>query len=96
MFKHIDFDLVILLLGFSCSISNLFAYCYFGKLATESFEKMTECLYEYNWLDLPIELQKYFIIMIGNTQKPIYYHGFGFAILNLETFTQVSSILFKA
>lgn len=71
------------------SSSNLFLYCFFGKLATESFETMADCLYETNWLDLPVNLQKYFIVMIGNAQIPIHYHGFGVALLNLETFLKV-------
>lgn len=71
---------------------NLFFYCYFAKLATESFLKMGDSLYESNWTELPFELQKYLIVMIGNMQLPMYYHGFGVAVLNLETFTSVSKI----
>lgn len=70
-------------------LSNLFVYCYFGKLATKSFESIADCLYETNWQDLPIDMQKHFILMIANYQKPIYYHGFGIAVLNLETFVKV-------
>lgn len=71
-------------------IASLFIYCYFAKLATESFLKMTDCLYECNWFELPTKLEKYFPFMIQSAQKPIYYHGFGIIILNLETFTKVS------
>lgn len=71
-------------------ISNLFVYCYYGKMATESFEKLNDCVYDVNWYELPIGLQKYFILMIQNTQRPIFYYGFGVAVLNLETFTDVS------
>lgn len=72
------------------SISDLFFYCYFGRLATESYEKLADCLFESNWLDLTIELQKYLALMIANMQKPLYYHGFGVANLDLETFKKVS------
>lgn len=71
----------------------MFIFCYYGKIATESFENMADTLYEASWPDLPIELQKYFIVMIGNAQQPLYYHGFGMAILNLQTFTKVSKLL---
>lgn len=53
---------------------------------------MADCLYEANWQELPPELQKNFILMIQNAQRPCFYHGFGMAILNLETFTKVSLI----
>lgn len=59
-------------------------------MATESFEAMSDCLYESNWPELPIELQKYFILMIQNAQRPLYYHGFEIAVLKMETFCKVS------
>lgn len=59
-------------------------------MATQSFEGMSDALYESNWPEIPVRLQKYFIIMVGNTQKPVFYDGFGVAVLNLETFTNVS------
>lgn len=71
------------------SLSNLFLYCYYGKLASESFESMADLLYENNWPELPNKLKKYFILMIGNGQQPLFYHGFGIAVLNLETFSKV-------
>lgn len=67
----------------------LFVYCYYGKIATDSFIAMSDCLYESNWHNLPIHLQKYFIIMITNAQRKLYYHGFGILFLNLETFSAV-------
>lgn len=51
---------------------------------------MADILYETNWHELPIELQKYFVYMIQSAQHPYYYHGSGVAILNLQTFTDVS------
>lgn len=88
-FKHIDFSIVMLLTSFSSGISNLFVYCYFGKVATESFENMAISMYETDWHELPIELQKSFIIMIQIAQKPLFYSSFGLATLNLKTFLKV-------
>lgn len=68
----------------------MFVFCFFGKLASDSFEKMTDHLYESNWPEYPVQLQKYFILLIANTQMPLYYHGSGIAILNLNTFLKVN------
>ena len=70
-------------------MSNLFFYCYFGKLATESYEMMADCIYDMDWYELPNGLQKYFILMIANMQKLIYYDGSGVAKLELGTFLKV-------
>lgn len=88
--QHPGFELIVILSAFLSELVNLFSRCYFGKMATESYENMADSLFKCNWYDLPTKLQKYIIIMIGNTQTPIYYHGFGLAVLNLLTFNKVS------
>lgn len=42
------------------------------------------------WYKLPIALQKVYMLMMMNVQKPLNYHAFGVIYLNLETFTKVS------
>lgn len=64
-------------------------------MATESFQRMSECLYDSNWPGLTPNLQKYFVLMIGNTQQPIYYSGFGLVVLNLEAFGKVREFYHK-
>lgn len=91
--KHPDYYLIILLAAILVSSSNLFIYCYFGRLATQSFEKMADYLFETNWSVRPVGLQKYFILMLQNMQRPIHYHGSGIAVLHLETFTSVKSFV---
>lgn len=87
--RNIDFGFFIYMLALLTGLSNLFLYCFFGKFATHSFEKMIRSLYEFNWMHLSVDLQKYVILMIINAQKPLFYHGFGIVTLNLETFTKV-------
>lgn len=88
-----DFTIFQVLIGISMSIFNLFVYCYFGMLASESFENIADCLYEMNWHELPLDLQKYFVIMIGNAQRPLFYHGYGMTTMNLETFCDVRKFI---
>lgn len=59
-------------------------------MATSSYERMADSLYECNWFELPVQMQKCLMIMIMKTQKPIYYHGFRVAVLDLATFNKVS------
>lgn len=88
--KHVDFDLVSIVLGVSVSALNLYVFCYFGKMSTEQFEKMADCLYHSSWYLLSNQMQKFVILMIANAQIPIHYHGFKIAVLNLELFCKVS------
>lgn len=69
----------------------LFPYCYFGERATESFEKMSDCLYESDWPYFSVDLQKTLHLMITNMSKPIRYHGFNIAFLDLRTFIAVNT-----
>lgn len=77
--------LVILVNG----MAYLFTYCYFGKMSTESFNRMGESVYEMNWYEFSNDSKKYFLFIIQNAQRPLYYHGLDVAIMNLETFTKV-------
>lgn len=89
-FQHLDFGMIAVL-PFLFGISNAFFYCYFGKISTESYEKMRDCLFDLKWHELPIATQKYFILMAANMQRPLRYHGFTVLDLNLETFTRVGA-----
>lgn len=82
--------MISVLLCASIGMSTLLLYCYFGKLATESYLDMSDCVYNMPWHEQTIQVQQYFILMIGNIQKPIYYHGFGIAKMDLHTFIKVS------
>lgn len=73
-------------------LANLFIYCYFGVKTTENYERMADSLYECDKPEMHVEIQKYIYLMTMNMRKPCFYHGFGVAALNLETFTTVSSI----
>lgn len=90
--KHIDFTICILCMAIFTSISNLFLYCHFGNLATDSFGGMSDCLYDAKWYGLPVGLQKYFILMIAIAQRKLKYSGFGIIVLDLETFFAVKLI----
>lgn len=81
--------MVFLVQAVMLSGSIMFVYCYYGEMATESFENIADALYESNWQNLSIQLQKYYILMIGNAQRPLYYHGFHVSILSLNTFAKV-------
>lgn len=89
-FQDMGVDITIGITEFLLGMTNLLIYCYLGKLANESYAQMPDCMFYMNWYELPAGLQKFFILMIGNMQKALYYRGFGFIVLNLETFTRVS------
>lgn len=92
--KHMDLFVIWILTATFSFMSSLFLYCYFGKRSTESFEEMANCLYESNWTKLPVALQRYYILMIANMQKPLCYHGFLIKSLDLGTFIRVRTILY--
>lgn len=78
------------LIGLSVGIMILLPYCYFGKMTTESFAQMCDCIYDLNWLHLSVGLQKSVILMVVSMQEPIFYHGFKIVTLDLNTLIRVS------
>lgn len=69
--------------------SNLFLYCYFGHLATDSYLDLSDDLFKLKWHQFPLHLQKYFIMMIENSQQILYYSGSGIFTLDLNTYCKV-------
>lgn len=88
-FQHIDVNLVSVVIAFAIGMINALVYCYFGEMAIGSHEKMHDSVFDLKWYQLPIAIQKYLILMAGNMQRPLHYHGFGILDLNLKTFNQV-------
>lgn len=93
--RHPNLNIFTLFAVITIAMSNLFLYCYFGKSATDVYFKIGDRLYELDWTQLPIDLQKSLIIIIANCQIPLYYHGFGVVYLNLITFTKVCFLILK-
>lgn len=77
------------------SIFILFIYCYFGESVTVNFSKYCDSLYESKWYNLSANNQKIVMLMIQNSHRPLYFHGFHFVVLNLGTFGKVKLVLFK-
>lgn len=85
-----NYDISIFVIAICVDSSNPFLYCYFGQLATESYANVGQRLFESDWQRLPVNLQKYLLLMIQNMQKPLCYKGFGVIVLDLQTFIGVS------
>lgn len=65
-------------------------------MATTSYAEMADTVYGCDWIDLSPKLQKHLVLMIANAQRPLFYHGFNIAVLDLETLTTVTKIIFYA
>lgn len=87
--QHFSVGFFLILIAISVSGSNLFLYSFYGQLAHDIYMSIADAFYESNWVILPYDLQKYFIVMLANAQRPLFYHGFGIAPLNLRTFLGV-------
>lgn len=81
-------------LGILMNIWYILVHCVLGKLVTDRFARVPNHLFNTKWYDLPVEVQKHFILLLANTQQPLFFHGFGIYILDLEKFASVSGIFY--
>lgn len=89
--KDPPYNLITIVAQATFGMVNLFIYCYFGKMSTDNFAKMSDCVYfEMKWDRLSVKLQTYVVLMIQNMQRPIFYRGFDVATMDLNTFLRVS------
>lgn len=68
----------------------IYFHCLLGKYVTDRFDRLPNHLFQSRWYDLPIRMQKYFILLLADAQNPLIFYGLGIYALDLETFTSVS------
>lgn len=52
-------------------------FCHFCGNVTDRFENVSDAIYNLQWYDLPLEMQKDLQIMMAVAQKRIYIRGYG-------------------
>lgn len=69
---------------------NIFLYCFVGTLTTDIFARYADFSYESVWYKIPVELQKYLLLVVVDAQNPHAFDGFGFIQLDLVFFMKVT------
>ncbi|XP_041973377.1 odorant receptor 67c-like [Aricia agestis] len=87
-------DLIVVLpflqfLGFC--LGQIFLICYFGDQVMRSSLKLSDTLYESQWIFADKRIVKNIFIMLLRAQKPSKFTAYGFANINLETCTAILS-----
>lgn len=59
-------------------------------MATTQFEQLPTYLFESDWPNLPLKLQKYYLSMLANAQQTLHFDGFGILSVDMKSFTKVS------
>lgn len=67
-------------------------FCYFGTSASEHVS-ISDVIYDSNWYDQPIEIQKYIGLMIARSQEEVNFSGIGLVTCSLEVFGKVNCVL---
>lgn len=73
------------------STGVVFIYCYMGTFTTDQFQLYADISYKSMWYKFPVRLQKYYVFILADSQRPRYFNGLGFIDLNLVTFAKVKS-----
>lgn len=94
--EHSSFELVTF--GFRvfcvlCGLSWAAFFCHFADSVTARIASIGHILYNLNWLDYPLDIQKSIICIILRSQEPAYFTGLGMLRCTLQVFGDVSNIL---
>lgn len=71
-------------------ICYVYFYNYFGDETNDSFENISELLYQSDWFKQPQHVQKTLLLMMQNAQQEMFYTTFGGFPLNVDTLGRVS------
>lgn len=90
-FENRDFVSVGNALSRLCMFLPIFALiCNLGEMVTTAFEDMNETVYAMAWNLYPLDLRKYFILILAATQQPIIMEGIFSLDCSRTTFKRVS------
>lgn len=88
--NRIDIIVIILLLFWAFSI--IFLYCEIGERVTHEFNEFNEQFCQCNWYSFSIEMQRMFIIVMSNTQRPAIIQGYANTVCTRDAFKQVRRV----
>lgn len=66
-----------------------YLFCYFANFALDRMANIRHSVYNLNWLDFPIDLQKYCIVIIAQSQRNVWFHGLKLIACSLPNFGKV-------
>lgn len=68
-----------------------FTFCYCAHFTTNRISFIQNTIYNLDWHDFPIELQKQLVLIMAEAQTPLYFSGFGLIRCTLFSFLMVSA-----
>lgn len=77
------------ILAMLCSLIWPYMFCHFATLTTDRLLAISYEVYDWNWYELPAEMQKYTILVTARSQIPSYFNGFSLIRCTLEIFGKV-------
>lgn len=69
--------------------------CNSASLATDSVASIGETIYDSNWFNAPLEFRRFVLLIIQQSQKPIYFTGLKLFYCNLPMFLKVIEYFFS-
>lgn len=78
---------------FLCSVCWPYAFCYFAEMTTQHIVRVGGMAFEANWMEYPVEVQKYITLIIARSQYPTRFTGLGIISCTLEMFSKVKLFL---
>lgn len=65
-------------------------FCFYANTVTDKILLVGDDAFDLDWYDFPPKLQKYIILIIARSKKPVFFSGLGMIRSTLETFGKVS------
>lgn len=78
-FKNLNLNIVILILYVEANTDGaVVLFCYAGSLTMDEFHRYGDIAYEFEWIEMPIELQKFILLIIADAQHPLIFEYYRF------------------
>ncbi|KAK2576114.1 hypothetical protein KPH14_007447 [Odynerus spinipes] len=95
-FPAFSLDLLKTVLYMGCVLTQIYLYCWYGNLVTLKSQDIVNQIFDINWPELSVDIQKSLLIMMKRTVTPITFNCLNIVLVNLECFVSVLKTSYSA
>lgn len=77
----------------TCALIWLTSFCYFANTVTDRIASIGDIAYDSNWIDYPLNLQKFITVIVTRSQRPVYFSGLNLVPCTMETYGKVIKMI---
>ncbi|KAK9309029.1 hypothetical protein QLX08_001212 [Tetragonisca angustula] len=79
-----------------CMLMQVYLYCWFGNEMMLKSKKVSDAIYEMDWMTLPADLMKDLLLVLVRTKRPVKMTSGHVVVLSVDSFTTIMKMTYSS